>query len=183
MGDIHHYAWRARHRNQTLYINRRDGERFGNWTHEQCAVGGPSALLVHLHIVPGRWQLCIAGRRTCAQQHGVGACRATCREPGLCAALSVPAACCVPEGADQNRRGRHARLVGCAGVRTAVQEPDAEQANCLWKARSAIRTARQWCSAWHAPPIRPRELACSRALSTGACCRGRRAWRRTPTWT
>ena len=38
MGDIHHYAWRARHRNQTLYINRRDGERFGNWTHHQCAV-------------------------------------------------------------------------------------------------------------------------------------------------
>ena len=38
MGDIHHYAWRARHRNQTVYINKRDGERFGNWTHHQCAV-------------------------------------------------------------------------------------------------------------------------------------------------
>ena len=38
MGDIHHYAWRARHRNQTVYINRRDGERFGNWTHQECAV-------------------------------------------------------------------------------------------------------------------------------------------------
>ncbi|KAK9813868.1 hypothetical protein WJX73_002532 [Symbiochloris irregularis] len=37
MGDIHHYAWRARHRNQTVYINKRDGERFGNWTHQQCA--------------------------------------------------------------------------------------------------------------------------------------------------
>lgn len=38
MGDIHHYAWRARHRNQTVYINKRDGERFGNWTYSQCAV-------------------------------------------------------------------------------------------------------------------------------------------------
>lgn len=39
MGDIHHYAWRARHRNQTMYINKRDSERFGDWTAEQCAVG------------------------------------------------------------------------------------------------------------------------------------------------
>lgn len=38
MGDIHHYAWRARHRNQTVYINKRDSERFGDWTAEQCAV-------------------------------------------------------------------------------------------------------------------------------------------------
>lgn len=38
MGDIHHYAWRARHRNQTMYINKRDRERFGDWTAEQCAV-------------------------------------------------------------------------------------------------------------------------------------------------
>lgn len=38
MGDIHHFAWRARHRNQTIYINKRDAERFGEWTYEQCAV-------------------------------------------------------------------------------------------------------------------------------------------------
>lgn len=38
MGDLHHYAWRARHRNQTVYINKRDSERFGDWTSEQCAV-------------------------------------------------------------------------------------------------------------------------------------------------
>ncbi|KAL3161243.1 hypothetical protein ABBQ38_009607 [Trebouxia sp. C0009 RCD-2024] len=37
MGDIHHYAWRARHRNQTVYINKRDSERFGDWTSQQCA--------------------------------------------------------------------------------------------------------------------------------------------------
>lgn len=37
MGDLHHYAWRARHRNQTAYIAPRDGERFGSWTKEQCA--------------------------------------------------------------------------------------------------------------------------------------------------
>ncbi len=38
MGDIHHYAWRAQHRNQTAYIAPRDGERFGSWTKEQCAI-------------------------------------------------------------------------------------------------------------------------------------------------
>ena len=32
MGDIHHYAWRARFRNQTVYIDKRDGERFADWT-------------------------------------------------------------------------------------------------------------------------------------------------------
>lgn len=37
MGDLHHYAWRARHRNQTVYIHQRDAERFGNWTSEQCS--------------------------------------------------------------------------------------------------------------------------------------------------
>lgn len=31
MGDIHHYAWRARHRNQTVYINKKDAARFGEW--------------------------------------------------------------------------------------------------------------------------------------------------------
>jgi hypothetical protein len=37
MGDIHHYAWRARRRNQTAYIAPRDGERFGTWTKDQCS--------------------------------------------------------------------------------------------------------------------------------------------------
>ena len=36
MGDIHHYAWRCLHRNQTIYIDKRDGARFGDWTHPQC---------------------------------------------------------------------------------------------------------------------------------------------------
>ncbi len=38
MGDIHHFAWRARFRNQTIYINKRDGERFGDWESLQCSV-------------------------------------------------------------------------------------------------------------------------------------------------
>ena len=39
MGDIHHYAWRARLRNQTVYLHKRDGERFGDWASQQCSVG------------------------------------------------------------------------------------------------------------------------------------------------
>lgn len=38
LGDVHHFAWRACHRNQTVYINERDGERFGDWEPHQCAV-------------------------------------------------------------------------------------------------------------------------------------------------
>jgi len=38
MGDIHHYAWRAVHRNQTVYLNARDGERFGSWPPDYCDV-------------------------------------------------------------------------------------------------------------------------------------------------
>ena len=38
MGDIHHFAWRARHRNQTVYLNKRDAERFGDWASEDCDV-------------------------------------------------------------------------------------------------------------------------------------------------
>lgn len=36
MGDIHHFAWRAQLRNQTVYIVPRDGERFGSWNKAQC---------------------------------------------------------------------------------------------------------------------------------------------------
>lgn len=36
MGDIHHYAWRARHLHQTVYINDRDRHRFGDWAELQC---------------------------------------------------------------------------------------------------------------------------------------------------
>ena len=52
MGDIHHCAWRARFRNQTVYIDKRDGERFGNWTSQQCAVSPscPCAPSYLLHI-------------------------------------------------------------------------------------------------------------------------------------
>jgi Glycosyltransferase 61 len=37
MGDIHHYAWRCKFRNQTVYIAARDSERFGDWSSDQCA--------------------------------------------------------------------------------------------------------------------------------------------------
>ena len=40
MGDIHHYAWRAVHRNQTVYLRKQEEERFGNWTAEMCDVSG-----------------------------------------------------------------------------------------------------------------------------------------------
>ncbi|EFN54929.1 expressed protein [Chlorella variabilis] len=36
MGDIHHYAWRARLRNETEYIQERDAYRFGEWEPLQC---------------------------------------------------------------------------------------------------------------------------------------------------
>jgi protein O-GlcNAc transferase len=36
MGDIHHYAWRARRRNETKYIVERDSARFGDWEPLQC---------------------------------------------------------------------------------------------------------------------------------------------------
>lgn len=36
MGDIHHFAWRCNHRNQTIYIDKRDADRFGAWTVPQC---------------------------------------------------------------------------------------------------------------------------------------------------
>ena len=42
MGDIHHYAWRALHRNQTVYLNKRDGERFGSWPVHLCTVSATS---------------------------------------------------------------------------------------------------------------------------------------------
>eukprot|EP00877_Chromochloris_zofingiensis_P011468 jgi/Chrzof1/6575/Cz19g01180.t1 len=36
MGDIHHFAWRANHPNETVYLNPRDAVRFANWTNEEC---------------------------------------------------------------------------------------------------------------------------------------------------
>ena len=73
MGDIHHYAWRARFRNQTVYINKRDGERFGNWTHHQCAVKAQSA--------------CCASDLQCRIKHMQGC---------LLLAISHQAACMLP---------------------------------------------------------------------------------------
>ena len=54
MGDIHHFAWRARHRNQTVYLNKRDAERFGDWASEDCNVRGLACLRTPnpLHICP-----------------------------------------------------------------------------------------------------------------------------------
>ena len=37
LGDVHHYAYRVRRRNETHYINPRDGERFGDWPPLTCA--------------------------------------------------------------------------------------------------------------------------------------------------
>lgn len=36
MGDIHHYALRCRHANETVYIVERDRHRFGDWEPLQC---------------------------------------------------------------------------------------------------------------------------------------------------
>ena len=36
MGDIHHFAWRAQHANETQYIVPRDRDRFGDWQPLQC---------------------------------------------------------------------------------------------------------------------------------------------------
>lgn len=36
MGDIHHYALRCRHANETVYIQERDRHRFGDWEPLQC---------------------------------------------------------------------------------------------------------------------------------------------------
>jgi protein O-GlcNAc transferase len=36
MGDIHHYAWRARGLNETVYLNPADLRKFGNWTVGEC---------------------------------------------------------------------------------------------------------------------------------------------------
>ncbi|KAL4450135.1 hypothetical protein ABPG77_010804 [Micractinium sp. CCAP 211/92] len=36
MGDIHHYALRCRHANETVYIEERDRHRFGDWEPLQC---------------------------------------------------------------------------------------------------------------------------------------------------
>ena len=49
MGDIHHFAWRARHRNQTVYLNKRDAERFGDWASEDCDVRALACSRPHKH--------------------------------------------------------------------------------------------------------------------------------------
>lgn len=36
MTDIHHYAWRALHMNQTVYLNPRDLHKVGHWPSGQC---------------------------------------------------------------------------------------------------------------------------------------------------
>ncbi|KAG2434032.1 hypothetical protein HXX76_007760 [Chlamydomonas incerta] len=36
MADIHHYAWRAKHINQTVYLNERDFYKVGHWPAGQC---------------------------------------------------------------------------------------------------------------------------------------------------
>lgn len=51
MGDIHHFAWRARHRNQTVYLNKRDAERFGDWASEDCDVRGLACSRTHTHCI------------------------------------------------------------------------------------------------------------------------------------
>lgn len=84
MGDIHHYAWRARHRNQTVYINKRDGERFGNWTSDQCAV---SFVLAWAIVVPVSFDLSMGTSR----YHGWLCCRACLQADEL----AVPCQTCM----------------------------------------------------------------------------------------
>eukprot|EP00879_Flechtneria_rotunda_P027722 GHRR01029709.1.p1 GENE.GHRR01029709.1~~GHRR01029709.1.p1 ORF type:complete len:256 (+),score=63.24 GHRR01029709.1:320-1087(+) len=36
LGDIHHFAWRANHPNETVYQSERDAIRFTNWTKAEC---------------------------------------------------------------------------------------------------------------------------------------------------
>jgi protein O-GlcNAc transferase len=36
MGDIHHFAWRARNASHSRYIHARDEQRFGRWAPRQC---------------------------------------------------------------------------------------------------------------------------------------------------
>lgn len=37
VGDIHHWAWRATLPDETVYLNPRDAQRFGNWTTEMVS--------------------------------------------------------------------------------------------------------------------------------------------------
>eukprot|EP01026_Neomeris_dumetosa_P004514 TRINITY_DN1120_c0_g1_i7.p1 TRINITY_DN1120_c0_g1~~TRINITY_DN1120_c0_g1_i7.p1 ORF type:complete len:345 (-),score=39.36 TRINITY_DN1120_c0_g1_i7:207-1241(-) len=37
MGDIHHFAWRARYPNQTEYLDARDAHRFRDWSFLDCS--------------------------------------------------------------------------------------------------------------------------------------------------
>jgi hypothetical protein len=52
MGDLHHFAWRALHRNQTVYLDRRDAQRFGDWRSEDCDVRS-RVCGVHLCVLHG----------------------------------------------------------------------------------------------------------------------------------
>jgi hypothetical protein len=36
MGDIHHYAWRAKGLNETVYLDPADLRKFGEWTVQEC---------------------------------------------------------------------------------------------------------------------------------------------------
>ncbi|WIA28051.1 hypothetical protein OEZ86_010636 [Tetradesmus obliquus] len=36
LGDIHHFAWRASHANETVYQSQRDEIRFANWSKSEC---------------------------------------------------------------------------------------------------------------------------------------------------
>lgn len=55
MGDLHHYAWRALHRNQTVYLDKRDAQRFGDWRSEDCDVRSRAVCgWAHLRVLPGQ---------------------------------------------------------------------------------------------------------------------------------
>ena len=54
MGDIHHYAWRARHRNETVYLNEWDEARYGHWTEDLCNVSSSALSLLHI-VVPTQY--------------------------------------------------------------------------------------------------------------------------------
>lgn len=62
MGDIHHFAWRALHRNQTVYLDARDAQRFGGWRSEDCDVRPQlsDALAAPCHLCSSIYPSCAA---------------------------------------------------------------------------------------------------------------------------
>ena len=70
MGDIHHFAWRAFHANQTVYLRERDLEKCGTLSPPSCS------RVVHACDRRSKRNL------ACFVVYGV-VCHETCTDPGL----------------------------------------------------------------------------------------------------